>query len=102
MRIEIIMAVAEEINEKSFWQDPLGWISRGVAEGISHYVSNLLGNLCNNVLNFLESTSDTFTLFAVTVLILAQVLGVDTAKRYRGIIIVMWIVTQAVIALRYR
>ncbi len=102
MKMEMLVILTEVINEKSFWQDPLGWISRGVTEGISNYVSHLLSDLCNNVLDFLESTSDTFTLFAITILILAQVLGVDTAKRYRGVVVLCWLLTQAIIATRYR
>lgn len=102
MNAVMLSKLSEVVNEKTFWQDPLGWISQGVAQGIGNYFSNLFSNMLDRVLTFLESTSDTFTLFAITILIMAQMLGVDRAKNYRGIVIVAWIVTQAVLAFRHQ
>ncbi|MDE5977987.1 MAG: hypothetical protein K2G70_05940 [Turicibacter sp.] len=102
MNVMAFTHLVEVVNEKSFWKDPLGWIARGVAQGISDYVAGVLSNMCDHILNFLEATSDTFTLFAVTILILLQVFGVDTAKRYRGIVLIFWLLTQGIIAFHYR
>ena len=35
------------IIEKSFWEDPIGWISRGVAQGISDFFENMFANAYN-------------------------------------------------------
>ena len=80
------------ITEKSFWEDPIGWISRGVAQGISAFFGNMFANAYNNLLTYLESTCDTFTLFALLVLILAHVLGVEKAKNYTGLVILFWLI----------
>ncbi len=80
------------INEKSFFQDPLGWISRGVAQGMSDFFGNMFANAYNTLLSYLESTCDTFTLFALLVLILARVLGVEKAKNYIGLVILFWLI----------
>lgn len=82
------------INEKSFFEDPLGWISRGVAQGISDFFSHIFSNAWNNVLAFLEATSDTFTLFAILILITAYALGVEKAKNHLGLVILFWICVQ--------
>lgn len=102
MDMLMLSKLSEVVNEKTFWQDPLGWISRGVTQGIADFFANALSNAVEGVLTFLEATSDTFTLFAITILILAQMLGVDRAKNYRGIVIVAWIVTQAILAFRHQ
>lgn len=82
------------VNEKSFFEDPLGWISRGVAQGIGDFFSHVFSNAWNNVLAFLEATSDTFALFAILILILARVLGVEKAKNHLGLVILFWICVQ--------
>ena len=82
------------INEKSFFEDPLGWISRGVAQGIGDFFSHIFSNAWNNVLAFLEATSDTFALFAILILITAYALGVEKAKSHLGLVILFWICVQ--------
>lgn len=82
------------INEKSFFEDPLGWISRGVAQGISDFFSHIFSSAWNNVLAFLEATSDTFALFAILILITAYALGVEKAKNHLGLVILFWICVQ--------
>ncbi len=89
------------ITEKSFWEDPIGWISRGVAQGLSDFFRNMFANAYNTLLNYLESTCDTFTLFALLTLILAHVLGVERAKNYIGLVILFWLVIHFASRWRY-
>lgn len=82
------------INEKSFFEDPLGWISRGVAKGIGDFFSHIFSDAWNNIIAFLEATSDTFTLFAILILITAYALGVEKSKNHLGLVILFWICVQ--------
>lgn len=94
-RMTIITSVVD-LEPITFWENPLGYISNGVAQGIWQFFVNSF----DNAVEFAASTSDTFTLFAVVFLIMAQLFGFDLSKRYRGLVIVSWLFIQGFAAYR--
>lgn len=100
MNVVMLSKLSEVVNEKSFWQDPMGWISRGVAQGIGDFFGDLCTKIGNIIIDGLDKVSDPVFLYIMLFLLMAKVFGFDLSKRYIGLTITTYIFIQFIIATR--
>lgn len=100
MNINMIITTVNELNEKGFFADPMGWISRGVTQGIGDFFTNIFSKAGNFILDGLDKVSDSVFLYIMLFLLMAKVFGFDLSKRYIGLTVTSYLFIQLLIATR--